>query len=71
MCTPWEIVCANRHAMTRYAEIVELEKMAGAPRSVANIRAMAAADEQFRVELYLLLQQGEINAAGESDDAEG
>lgn len=71
MCELWEIVCANRHAMTRYAEMLELEKMAGAPRSVANIRAMAAADEQFRVELYLLLHQGEINAAGEADDDEG
>jgi hypothetical protein len=70
MCELWEIVCANRHAMTRYAEMLELEKMAGAPRSVANIRAMAAADEQFRVELYLLFQQGAIDAAGESGDAE-
>ena len=58
-CDSWQIVTAHTCALQRYAQIIELERMAGKTHAEACYTAMAAAETQFILELDELLGKGD------------
>ncbi len=63
MCTVWQITDAHRASLQRYAQTIELERMAGKSHAEACYGALMDASLRFEAQLVQLLGEDECDSS--------